>query len=127
MEYSPQGPRSNLRKSSDKWTVVCLILFLIAAAEFAVRGPIRAVQSATGFNDFLAPYIQANAWTRGLDPYSPATLLRLWPAEAVQFVFLRTEVEDGSLIAKRGIPTAYPITALVLIAPISRLPWGVAY
>jgi hypothetical protein len=127
MEYLPQGPRSNLRKSSDKWTLVCLVLFLIAGAEFVVRGPIRAVQSATGFNDFLAPYIQANAWTRGLDPYSPLTLLRLWPTGAAQFVFLPTEVEDGSLIARRGIPTAYPITALVLIAPLSRLPWRGAY
>jgi hypothetical protein len=127
MEYLPQGPRSNLPKPGNKWTVVCLVLFLIAGAEFVVRGPIRAVQSATGFNDFLAPYIQANAWARGLDPYSPATLLRLWPTGAAQFVFLPIEVEDGSLIAKRGIPTAYPITALVLIAPLSRLPWRVAY
>ena len=127
MEYLPQGPRSNLYKPGKEWTFVCLVLFLIAGAEFVVRGPVRAVQSATGFNDFLAPYIQANAWTRGLDPYSPWTLLRLWPAGAAQFVFLPKEVEDGSLIAKRGIPTAYPITALVLIAPLSRLPWRVAY
>ncbi len=127
MEYLPQGSRSNLSQPGNKWTVVCLVLFLIAGAEFVVRGPIRAVRSATGFNDFLAPYIQADAWTRGLDPYSPLTLLRLWPHGAAQFVFLPTEVEDGSLIAKRGIPTAYPITALVLIAPLSCLPWRVAY
>ena len=34
---------------------------------------------------------------------------------------------DGSIIAKRGIPTAYPITSLMLIAPLSWLPWNLAY
>jgi hypothetical protein len=107
--------------------VLCLALILAAGAEFVVRGPIRAVQSSTQFNDFLSPYVQADAWTRGLDPYSPRTLLRLWPAQAAQLLFVPREVADGSIIAKRGIPTAYPITSLVLIAPLSWLPWKLAY
>jgi len=106
---------------------VCLGLLLLAGGEFAVRGPVRAIRSASQFNDFLSPYIQANAWMRGLDPYSPETLLRLWPTGAAHLQFLPKEVADGTLIAKRGIPTAYPITALVLIAPISLLPWNFAY
>jgi hypothetical protein len=127
MDQSPQGPQSSSLHPGDKWIILCLVVLLLAGAEFLVRGSIRAVQSATLFNDFLSPYIQANAWTRGLDPYSPETLLRLWPPDAAHFLFLPKEVADGTLIAKRGIPTAYPITALVLLAPLSRLPWHVAY
>src|SRR5208283_2859654 len=127
MEYLREGGRSIVSSSRDKWTVVCIALLLVAAGEFVLRGPVRAIQFATQFNDFLAPDVQANAWTRGLDPYSPQTLLRLWPAGAAHFSFLPKEVADGSLIAKRGMPTAYPITSLVLIAPLSRLPWGLAY
>ncbi len=107
--------------------MLCLALVLAAGAVFVVRGPLRAVRSSTQFNDFLSPYIQADAWTRGLDPYSPQTLLKLWPAQAAHLQFVPREVADGSIIAKRGIPTAYPITSLVLIAPLSWLPWNLAY
>jgi hypothetical protein len=92
-----------------------------------MRGPERAVHTATHFNDFLSPFIQANAWIRGLDPYSPQVLLRLWPAQAPRFAFLPREVANGSLVANRGIPTPYPVTAFVLIAPFSVLPWNLAY
>jgi hypothetical protein len=102
-------------------------LLLLASAEFTLRGPVRAIRSARQFNDFLSPYIQAKAWLLGMDPYSPRTLLPLWPAGAAHLQLLPKEVADGTLIAKRGIPTAYPITALVLIAPVSLLPWNFAY
>jgi|SRR5271156_375557 len=59
--------------------------------------------------------------------HSPQILLRLWPARALHFLFLPREVANGTLVANRGIPTAYPITALVLIAPFSLLPWNFAY
>jgi len=117
---------SNIRSVSGRWTVVCLVLLLVAGGEFTLRGPVRAIRSATQFNDFLSPYIQAKAWIGGLDPYSPQILLKLWPAEAAHFSFLPKEVANGSLVANRGIPTAYPITSLVLIAPFSALPWSLA-
>src|SRR5271166_2418856 len=120
-------PGAGIKSTSNKWTALCLALLLLAGTEFVLRGPVRAIQTATQFNDFLSPYIQADAWTRGLDPYSPQTLLRLWPEGAAHFLFLPKEVADGTLIAKRGIPTAYPITSLVLIAPLSWLPWRLAY
>jgi hypothetical protein len=106
--------------------VLCLVLLLMSGAEFIVRGPVRAVGSSIHFNDFLSPYIQARALVEGLDPYSPQVLLRLWPEDAPHFVFLAKEVANGSLVANRGIPTAYPITALVLIAPFAFLPWKFA-
>lgn len=119
--------RSRVQQPGDKWTVVCLALLLLAGTEFVIRGPVRALQTATGFNDFLSPYVQADAFVHGLDPYSPQVLLRLWPGTASHFLFLPKEVANGSLVANRGIPTAYPITALVLIAPFSLLPWNLAY
>ncbi len=119
--------RAHVQQLGDKWTVVCLALLLLAGTEFVIRGPVRALQTATGFNDFLSPYVQADAFVHGLDPYSPQILLQRWPAEASHFLFLPREVANGSLVANRGIPTAYPITALVLISPFSLLPWSLAY
>src|SRR5947209_7338118 len=113
-------------RASDKWTVLCLVFLLLACTEFLFRGPIRAIRVATAFNDFLSPYIQAKAWIHGVNPYSPETLLRMWPTNLHQPGFLAKEVADGSLLAKRGMPTAYPVTSLVLIAPFTVLPWMVA-
>ncbi|MFZ0773263.1 MAG: glycosyltransferase family 87 protein [Candidatus Sulfotelmatobacter sp.] len=127
MQSFQEASPANIRSPGGKWTALCLALLLMAGAEFLVRGPVRAIRSATQFNDFLSPYIQGNAWIRGLDPYSPQVLLKLWPAEALHFDFLPKEVANGTLVANRGIPTAYPITALVLVAPFSLLPWNVAY
>jgi Glycosyltransferase family 87 len=127
MESFQDAKRSKVSGLGDKWTVLCLALLLLAGTEFVARGPVRAIQTATGFNDFLSPYIQADAFVKGLDPYSPQVLLQLWPEQALHFLFLPKEVANGSLVANRGIPTAYPITALVLIAPFTLLPWNFAY
>lgn len=80
---------------------------------------------AGGFNDFLSPYVQSEAWTRGLDPYSQDNLVELWPAEARPFPFV-DDLKSGTLPLKRGIPTAYPLPTLVVIAPIALLPWPIA-
>lgn len=117
----------SVRDVGKKQTALCLILLLLAGTEFIARGPVRAVRTATQFNDFLSPYIQANALVHGLDPYSPQVLLQLWPEQAIHFMFLPKEVANGTLVANRGFPTAYPITALVLIAPFSLLSWKIAY
>jgi len=118
--------RSVLRRPADARTIVCLLLLVLAASEFVVRGPARAIRTGDSFNDFLSPYIQAKALVHRLDPYSPEVLLRLWPAEAAHFSFLPREVANGTLVANRGFPTAYPITALVLLAPFTVLPWNIA-
>jgi hypothetical protein len=104
--------------------IVLWTFLLLACAEFIARGPVRLAQAGE-FNDFISPYTQAKAWLRGVDPYTPETLAVLWPRQAQPFPFKR-DLSDGSLVLKRGIPTAYPPTALVLIAPISILPWPVA-
>lgn len=112
-------------QSKAGWRVVLAILVLLAGTEFLWRGPVRFAQHRD-FNDFISPYIQTGAWLQGTDPYSPANLVRLWPAGAQRPDFLATDLADGSLVYKRGIPTAYPLTCFVLLAPISILPWYIA-
>jgi hypothetical protein len=104
-----------------------LLLVLLAASEFIARGPVRFLRAAD-FNDFISPYIQSRALVMGMDPYSPEVLVRLWPVEgAHRPEFLAKDLADGSLIMKRGIPTAYPITCLFLLIPLAVLPWPAAH
>jgi len=105
------------------WVLV-LSLLLFASAEFLLRGPIRFARA--NIDDFISPYIQTKAWMKGVDPYSPADLVALWPKDAEQFMFLKKDLADGSLVLKRGIPTAYPPTCFVLLVPVAWLPWHVA-
>jgi hypothetical protein len=103
-----------------------LLLVLLAASEFVVRGPLRFLRAAD-FNDFISPYTQSRALIMGMDPYSPEVLVRLWPVEgAHRPEFLAKDLADGSLIMKRGIPTAYPLTCLFLLIPLAVLPWPAA-
>lgn len=115
------------RKSSwsASWAII-LTLLVLSLAELFVRGPVRFARSSD-FNDFISPYIQTKAWMQGLDPYSPRNLVALWPEGLQRFDFLTKDLADGSLILKRGIPTAYPPTALVLLAPFAALPYRVAH
>ena len=107
------------------WRLVLAALILLAGTELLWRGPVRFAQHRD-FNDFISPYIQAGAWVEGTDPYSPANLVRLWPSGAKRPDFLAKDLADGSLVYKRGIPTAYPLTCFVLLAPIAILPWHIA-
>jgi hypothetical protein len=104
-----------------------LLLVLLAASEFVVRGPLRFLRAAD-FNDFISPYIQSRALVLGMDPYSPEVLVQLWPVKGPHRPeFLAKDLADGSLIMKRGIPTAYPLPCLFLLTPLAVLPWPVAY
>ena len=82
---------------------------------------------AANFNDFLSPYIQTRAWMSGADPYSSQNLLRFWPPDSARFDFLVRDYANGTLVHKHGIPTAYPLSAFTLIAPIAILPWHIAH
>jgi hypothetical protein len=112
---------------STKSKSLLIFLVLLAASEFIVRGPVRFLRAAD-FNDFISPYIQSRALARGMDPYSPEVLVRLWPIKgAHRPEFLTKDLADGSLITKRGIPTAYPLTCLFLLTPLAVLPWPAAH
>lgn len=105
------------------WVLVTALL-LVAGGEFIVRGPLRFAEAAN-FSDFISPYTQTRAWLQGIDPYSPASLVELWPAE--KFDFLGSDLASGTLVLKRGIPTAYPPTCFVLLAPLAVIPWRIAH
>jgi Glycosyltransferase family 87 len=116
----------NPNQATRVWKSLLVVLLLLAGAEFVVRGPVRFAHAAN-FNDFISPYIQTRVWIAGQDPYSPQNLVRMWPPEAERFDFLTRDLADGSLVLKRGIPTAYPLSAFVLIAPVAALPWHIAH
>jgi hypothetical protein len=120
-KFASMPPLSKLSK------VLLILLVLLAASEFVVRGPARFLRAAD-FNDFLSPYIQSKALLKGMDPYSPHVLAQLWPGgKAHQPSFVANDLDEGSLVARRGIPTAYPLSCLLLLAPLAVLPWPVAH
>ncbi|MGB7600448.1 MAG: glycosyltransferase family 87 protein [Candidatus Sulfotelmatobacter sp.] len=104
---------------------LCLLACL-AILEFSLRGPVRALEKdGQNFNDFVSPYEQTHAWISGRDPYAPAVLRDLWPT-SVRPHFVVTETIDGTLPAKRGIPSPYWTLSFPLLLPIAELPWKVA-
>ena len=104
---------------------LCLLACL-AILEFSLRGPARALGvEVRNFNDFVSPYEQTRAWISGRDPYSSAVLNELWPT-AIHPHFVVKESLDGTLPAKRGIPSPYLTSAFPLLLPIAELPWKVA-
>ena len=106
---------------------ILLVIFLLAAGtEFIFRGPVRGIETSTTLNDFISPYVQAKALVEGRDPYSPDTLIQLWPASVGHFNFLAREKAEGVLTVRRGIPTAYPLNCLFLLSIFDLFPWPVA-
>ena len=104
---------------------LCL-LACFAIVEFALRGPVRALgKDGQNFNDFVSPYEQTRAWISGRDPYAPTVLRDLWPT-SVRPHFVVTESVDGTLPAKRGLPSPYWTPTFPLLLPIAELPWKVA-
>jgi uncharacterized membrane protein len=78
------------------------------------------------WNDFLSPYIQSKAWALGKDPYSAQSLVSLWPRDNPRPSWVDRDAANGLLELKRGMPTPYPLTSLVVLSPFSLLSWSVA-
>jgi hypothetical protein len=112
--------------TTRSYQVLVSLLLFAAVAEFAVRGPLRMVREGWYWNDFLSPYIQARAWTLGQNPYDAKTLIELWPKDNPRPAFVDRDAAKGVLAAKRGIPSPYPPTTLLLLSPFARLPWAFA-
>jgi hypothetical protein len=115
-----------IHRPGRKWRLILALLILLSGTEFIVRGPMRFAHNRD-FNDFISPYIQSKAWVKGIDPYSPASLVRLWPPEAERPEFLDQDLTTGTLVLRRGIPSPYPLTTLLVLAPITILPWSLAH
>lgn len=102
------------------------ILLLIFSAECALRGPARLIADGYGFNDFISPFLQSQAWVKGLDPYSPQVLLQLWP-DGIHWQFLAQHLKDGRMAREDGIPSPYPPTIFVLLAPLTVFSWRTTF
>lgn len=108
------------------WRKILVLALLVAAvAEFTARGPVR-LAAATGWNDFLSPFIQANAWVHGQDPYDPRTFVSFWPSDNPRPDWVDDDAAHGLLEKKRGMPSPYPVSTLVVIAPFTLLSWNMA-
>jgi hypothetical protein len=111
--------------ANSHWKKACIaFLFTFCGTVFVVRGPFRAA-TASGLNDLISPYIQATALVHGADPYSPQSLLKFWPSDALAARPDVRQFSDGSILTRHGIPTAYPLTCFFLLAPFTVLPWHV--
>ena len=102
-----------------------VFLLIAAAAEFLARGPVR-IEHSESWNDFVSPYIQSRIWVHGEDPYRPENLVRFWPTGTTIPQFVLRESGDNRLVERRGIPSPYPPTTFVLLAPLVLLPWKAA-
>jgi len=100
---------------------------LLAILEFSLRGPVRELEKdVRSFNDFcLALTSKPVLGISGRDPYASAVLNELWPTPNRPH-FVVTESLDGTLPAKRGIPSPYLTTAFPLLLPFAVLPWKIA-
>jgi glycosyl transferase family 87 len=113
--------------TAGKWRGILIAMFLFASAtEFCIRGPVRLLQDGSGWNDFLSTYIQAKAWGCGKDPYSPQSLIALWPSDNHRPLFVDAAAANGQLERKAGVPSPYPLTSLVLLSPFTLFSWSVA-
>jgi hypothetical protein len=58
-----------------------------------------------------------------MDPYSAQNFVLLWPTNKKRFDFVRRDAAAGSLVTRRGVPSPYPVTSFVVLAPLSLLAW----
>ncbi|MBO0797297.1 MAG: DUF2029 domain-containing protein [Blastocatellia bacterium] len=93
---------------------LCLVLLLLTLVEFIVRGPLRAISLSS---DLAVPYLAARAWRTGGNPYDHDTLDHIWR-------------EAGGAPAKKPrqttTPSVYPPTTLILLSPLTIMPWRAA-
>ena len=113
---SPPCCRTRWKRHLLGLAVVC------ACVVFVIRGPYRAVTNH-GLNDLLSPYIQSSAFLHGQDPYSCQSLFLYWPHQGLRFRPDARQFVNGSILVRHGIPTAYPITSLFLLASLTWMPW----
>jgi hypothetical protein len=115
----------NKPQSRAVWRIVVGFLLVASAAEFVVRVPLR-LGNSSNWNDFLSPYIQSRAWIQGQDPYNSQNLVRFWPSDLQEPDFVIRESTDSTLVERHGIPSPYPPTSFVVLAPLAVLPWTAA-
>ncbi|HEY1679249.1 MAG TPA: glycosyltransferase family 87 protein [Candidatus Sulfotelmatobacter sp.] len=102
--------------SSPAARIILWILIFLAAAEFAVRGPIRYLHQRSNWNDLSQNYTASRLWLQGKSPADPENFVALWKQEGHS----RLDLSD---IRTHLAP---PPGGLVVLAPVAALPWRVA-
>lgn len=92
---------------------IWLVLLVLAAIYFAVRGPWRALFDS---GDFLTLISAARCWLHGMNPYAPTDLLAAGHAAGAP-----VSEEQFRIVPSVYLPMAYPV-----LAPFALLPWPVA-
>lgn len=105
--------QSHFPRKKRAWVI--LSLFLFSAAEWTLRGPVRAFNSSPEYNDFLSPYVQTKVWLGGQNPYDLDVLARAWP-------YQNSSLQHN--LISRGIPSPYPLTGFPLLAPFAAFSWN---
>jgi hypothetical protein len=67
-------------------------------------------------------YVQTKAWIAGMDPYSEASRLAVWPKE----VYAPHPISLEYLSERAGAPIPYFIFSYVPLVPLALLPWPIA-
>jgi hypothetical protein len=96
-----------------------ILLLVLAATEFAIRGPLRYIQdppSGIAWSDITQIYVPSRAWVKGENPYDPNIFMALYH-EATNSAVDRVSFRSHS---------PHPLTTLVVFSPIASLPWPVA-
>ncbi len=107
-----------------RWSAL-LVFFLFAIFVLLAihgRGPFRRATYYKGFTDVLPMYVQTRAWIAGLDPYSEASRLLVWPRE----VYAPHRISLEYLSERASAPTPYPVFSYVVMVPLALLPWPFA-
>lgn len=107
-----------------RWFIILLGFSLFVALLVPARhnrGPLRRLFAASGMSDFLPMYVQTKAWIKGMDPYSQASQLALWPSEV-----FGQPLSPEYLLQRAGMPAPYPILVFVVLVPFAVLPWTIA-
>jgi hypothetical protein len=105
--------------SRQNMSTLLILLLVLAAAEFAIRGPLRYAHgpaSANTWSDITQIYVPSRAWLMGRNPYDPDNFMALYQ-EATNAVVDRGGFRSHS---------PHPLTTLVVFSPIASLPWPVA-
>ncbi len=87
-----------------------LLLVVVAAAEFIVRGPLQ-IESG---DDMSSPYVATKRFLAGADPYTPVHFVREWHDAGAP---------ASQLPSEAALHPVYPPISLAVFIPFALLPW----
>jgi hypothetical protein len=107
--------RKSLQSSLRFFAVI--VLLLAAGTEFVWRGPVRLLFHGYQWNDVSQVYVMSKAWLWGINPYDPYTFVGV----------CKTAMGSSPRTSDIRTHSPYPISTLVIMAPLSQLSWKTAH